>query len=84
MVVYRHDITVMAELMPQAIYRIELCSGEIRQWKYLGTDSQSQVWWRDEQTGTEFSESSVMYAWKIVLDEDVPPTNKEKETRDRH
>ena len=75
----------MAELIPQAIYRIELCSAEIRLWKYLGTDSQSQAWWRDEETGLEFSESSLMYAWKIVSDEDVPPTDK-KETgsRDRH
>jgi hypothetical protein len=73
----------MAEPIPQAVYRIELCGGEIRRWKYLGTDSQSQAWWRDEETGSEFSESSVMYAWEIV-GEDAPPTDEEIEARDRH
>ncbi len=73
----------MAELITQTVYRIELCGGEIRRWKYLGTDPQSQAWWRDEETGSEFGESSVMYAWEFV-DEDAPPTDEEREARDRH
>ncbi len=59
-------------LIPHAIYRIELCGGEIRQWRYLGPDAGSQVWWRDVETGAEFNESSLMYTWQILPD-DVPP-----------
>jgi hypothetical protein len=53
-------------------YRIALCSGEIRRWLYLGQDELSQVWWRDMETGMEFNESSLMYAWQIVTDGNDP------------
>lgn len=45
---------------------IELCSGELRRWQYLGADGRSIVWWRDLDSGQEFSESSLMYAWRIL------------------
>lgn len=61
----------------QAIFRIELCSGEIRRWRYLGADARSQVWWRDMESGQEFSESSLMYAWRI-LDEEPPSSDRGK------
>jgi hypothetical protein len=48
------------------IYDIELCSGESRHWQYLGPDSRAQIWWRDTESGLEFSEASLMYAWHIV------------------
>lgn len=47
-------------------YLIELCSGELRRWRYLGPDARSQIWWRDVESGLEFSESSLMYAWQII------------------
>ena len=47
-------------------YVIELCSGELRHWRYLGPGAQSTARWRDMETGLEFSETSVMYAWRIV------------------
>ncbi len=47
-------------------YLIELCSGELRRWRYPGPDARSQIWWRDVESGLEFSESSLMYAWQIV------------------
>lgn len=53
-------------LRTNAVYRIELCSGETRQWRYLGPGEASQVWWRDMETRQEFTESSLLYAWKIV------------------
>ncbi len=68
----------MTELVPNSIYRIKLCSDEIRQWQYLGPDSISQVWWRDVETGAEFNESSLMYAWEIVSDEEAPLTSKDR------
>ncbi|MDD5248118.1 MAG: hypothetical protein PHY45_03980 [Rhodocyclaceae bacterium] len=54
----------------QAIYEVEFCSGEHRRWRYLGPDSRSLNWWQDVETGREFSEASVMYAWQIVPAED--------------
>lgn len=48
------------------IYVIELCSGELRHWRYLGPSGDSKVWWRDMEAGFEFSENSVMYAWRII------------------
>lgn len=48
------------------IYVIELCSGEHRRWRYLGPGEQSRGWWRDLETGLEFSETSLMYAWRII------------------
>ncbi len=56
----------MPELVINTVYRIELCSGEQRQWQYLGLDSRRLVWWKDIETKEEFTESSLMYAWKIL------------------
>jgi len=55
---------------------IKLCSGERRRWHYLGPDARGAIWWRDLETGREFSESSLMYAWSIVerLPADLPDT----------
>ena len=63
--------TEAAGMAPEAgeIYEIELCSGEIRRWQYLGPDRLAQVWWRDTESGLEFSETSLMYAWRIVRKE---------------
>ena len=57
-----------SETTPEAgeIYEIELCSGESRRWQYLGPDSRHQIWWHDTESGLEFSEASLMYAWHIV------------------
>ena len=49
-----------------AIYDIELCSGEQRIWRYLGEDRHAAIWWEDIESGLEFSEGSLMYAWKII------------------
>ncbi len=53
-------------LKMNAVYEVELCSGERRRWQYLGGDGSSALWWRDLETAREFNEASVMYAWKIV------------------
>jgi hypothetical protein len=55
----------MDKLVINAIYTIELCSSEQRQWKYLGQDSRRLVWWMDLETRQEFNESSLMYAWSV-------------------
>lgn len=53
-------------------YLIELCSGEQRRWRYLGPDSREMLWWSDQESGREFNEASLMYAWRI-LSVDKPP-----------
>ena len=68
---------MMIEVEPNEIYEIELCSGEGRRWLYCGSDSQSQIWWRDLETGREFNESSVMYTWTIIRKID-PSSNLQK------
>lgn len=60
-----HKEAAMSNLTVNTVYEIELCSGELRYWKYLGPDSRTQVWWLDMETNQEFSESSLMYAWRI-------------------
>jgi len=50
------------------VYVIELCSGELRRWSFLGLDRRETAWWRDEETGRTFSEASLMYVWKIVAE----------------
>ena len=52
------------------IYEIELCSGERLRWQYLGLDSVTGIWWRNLETGREFNEASLMYAWQIVSKHD--------------
>lgn len=59
-------------LVPRRTYLIELCSGERRHWQYLGEDD-TGTWWRDRDSGREFSEASLMYAW-TVLGEALPDT----------
>lgn len=56
----------MTELRTGSIFRIQLCSGEIRHWQYMGVDDQERTWWRDMENGEEFAESSLMYAWQII------------------
>ncbi|WP_412479467.1 hypothetical protein [Azonexus sp. IMCC34839] len=56
----------MTELLINHVYRIQLCSGEQREWQYLGPDSRRLVWWMDVETRQEFTENSLMYAWKIL------------------
>lgn len=63
---------MVIEPIPDSIYLIELCSGEQRHWRYLGPDSRAVIWWRDEESGREFNEGSLMYAWRIVLIEESP------------
>lgn len=55
----------MTALTVNTVYVVELCSGEIRHWRHLGSDSRQQVWWLDEETGQEFHEGSLMYAWSL-------------------
>lgn len=57
------------EPLASATYVIELCSGELRRWRCLGPDARSLTWWRDVETGQEFCESSLMYAWQIIRKE---------------
>lgn len=60
----------MITLEPGRNYLIELCSGERRYWRYLGPDSRALIWWRDAETGKEFNEGSLMYAWQILRQAD--------------
>ena len=62
----------MIEPAANGVYEIELCSGEHRRWRYLGPDSHASVWWRDLETGHEFNEASLMYAWRIILKQEEP------------
>ena len=63
----------MTELLPHTVYHIELCSGEQvplalpRGWERAG------AWWRDEETGLEFNEGGLLYAWHVVAAEDAAP-----------
>ncbi len=63
----------MDEPLAGTVYEIALCSGERRQWRYLGDDARGARWWRDCESGSEFSEGSLMYAWSIVGAASVPP-----------
>lgn len=56
----------MAGLVINEIYEIELCSGEVRRWQYLGSDSRRIIWWMDVETKTEFNEGGLMYAWRVL------------------
>ena len=60
----------MDKLVVNAIYRVELCGSEAR-WQYLGQDEHAEPCWRDVETGREFRESGVMYAWQIIAKEDA-------------
>ena len=55
----------MPELVINAVYLVELCSGEQKRWKYLGQDSRRLVWWLDLESKQEFNESALMYAWVV-------------------
>lgn len=54
------------ELLPGAVYLVELCSGEQCHWQYLGSVGAENPRWWDVETAREFGETSVLYAWKIV------------------
>jgi len=56
----------MNALIPDANYVIELCSGEQRLWRYRGPDGRGAICWQDVETEREFTETSLMYAWKII------------------
>jgi hypothetical protein len=56
----------MTELEVQAVYRIRLCSGEERRWRFLGHDALSRTRWRDMDSGREFNETSLLYVWEII------------------
>ncbi|WP_345792277.1 hypothetical protein AAG895_12180 [Thauera sp. JM12B12] len=53
------------ELRVGGRYRIRLCSGELRCWRFEGREPHGLGWWRDEETGLSFSESGLMYAWQV-------------------
>ena len=53
---------------PGRTYDIELCSGEHRRWRYLGRIGNGEPGWCDIETGQAFSESGLMYAWKIIAE----------------
>ncbi|MBU3656479.1 MAG: hypothetical protein FGM35_00410 [Rhodocyclaceae bacterium] len=55
-----------AMLEINAVYSIQLCSGEVRLWKYLGEGKGGRVWWNDQDSGTIFNEESILYAWQIL------------------
>ncbi|MBK8522946.1 MAG: hypothetical protein IPL58_01725 [Betaproteobacteria bacterium] len=57
-----------------AVYLVELCSGEQRRWRHCGVDGRGVGWWQDMETGVEFSEASLLYVWQILQREDEPPT----------
>ncbi len=65
----------MIEPQPDAIYLVELCSGERRHWRCLAArPGEVARWWRDLDSGREFAESGLMYAWRILAraDADLP------------
>ncbi|HJV93353.1 MAG TPA: hypothetical protein VJ572_07715 [Azonexus sp.] len=63
----------MTQPQANAIYQIELCSGERRRWRCLAyRPDDATRWWRDLESGREFNEASLMYAWRILSQEDDP------------
>lgn len=57
----------MIEPQADAIYLVELCSGERRRWRCLVTGAGEAVRrWRDLESGREFTERELMYAWQLV------------------
>lgn len=61
----------MIQPQTNAIYRIELCSGEQRRWRCLPPrPGETARWWRDMDSGREFSEASLLYAWRITARDD--------------
>lgn len=56
------------------VYVVELCSGEKRRWRHCGVDGRGVGWWRDMETGVEFSDTSLLYVWQILQREDESPT----------
>lgn len=52
--------------IPGRRYLIGLCSGETQVWEFVGADARSFEWWRDTESGREFSDASLMYAWWII------------------
>lgn len=54
------------EPLPGHAYRIGLCCGDTRIWEFVGVDARGGEWWRDPESGDEFSADSLMYAWWII------------------
>lgn len=54
------------DLTVRETYRVMLCSGECREWLYLGPDGRSVSWWQDVSSGQVFNEDSIMYSWQIL------------------
>ena len=52
-----------------AVYVVELCSGEQRRWCYRGVDRRGVGWWKDMETGVEFSDTSLLYVWQLLRKE---------------
>lgn len=60
-------------------YRVELCSGEIRRWRRLPPrPGETATWWRDLESGREFNEASLLYAWRILSAEDDAPSDQSR------
>jgi hypothetical protein len=59
-------LSKMSTLILNATYAIELCSGEQRLWRYRGPDERGAIWWQDVESDREFTETSLMYAWKVI------------------
>jgi hypothetical protein len=53
-----------------AVYVVELCSGEQRRWRYRGVDGRGVGWWQDMETGVEFSDTSLLYVWQLLRKEE--------------
>ncbi len=54
------------KLQAGTVYLIELCSGEQCRWQFLGEDAAQRCWWRDLESGREFDDAGLMYAWRVV------------------
>lgn len=51
---------------PGQRYLIGLCCGDARIWEFIRVDARSFEWWRDTETGNEFSSAGIIYAWWII------------------
>jgi len=57
----------MIEPQADAIYLVELCSGERRRWRCLAARAgEAERWWCDLESGHEFAERELMYAWRLL------------------
>lgn len=68
----------MPEPVAGRIYLIALCSGEQRRWRCLGYDARGTMRWCDLESGLEFGEASLMYAWTILGEEAAPTAGRDR------